>query len=112
MLATLGELPTRPGWAFELKWDGVRAVTYVERGAVRVISRNDLDVTGHYPELAAVADLLAGREGIVDGEIVALDEAGGPSFARFAGAHARAQPQPGLAGSGAGGLPRLRRAAP
>src|SRR5690349_14726008 len=83
MLATLGEVPTRPGWAFELKWDGVRAVTYVEHGRVRVVSRNDLDVTGHYPELAAVADLLAGRDGIVDGEIVALDEAGRPSFARL-----------------------------
>jgi bifunctional non-homologous end joining protein LigD len=83
MLATLGELPTRPGWAFELKWDGVRAVAYVQGGSVRVISRNDLDVTGHYPELAATADLLAGRDGIVDGEIVALDEAGRPSFARL-----------------------------
>jgi bifunctional non-homologous end joining protein LigD len=83
MLATLGELPTRPGWAFELKWDGVRAVTYVADGSVRVVSRNDLDVTGHYPELAAVAELLAGRDGIVDGEIVALDGAGRPSFARL-----------------------------
>jgi bifunctional non-homologous end joining protein LigD len=58
-------------------------VTYVEHGRVRVVSRNDLEVAGHYPELAAVAGLLNGRDGIVDGEIVALDEAGRPSFARL-----------------------------
>jgi bifunctional non-homologous end joining protein LigD len=76
-------VPARPGFGFELKWDGVRAVTYLERGRVRVVSRNDLDVTGHHPELAAVAQWLAGRDAIVDGEIVALDEEGRPSFARL-----------------------------
>jgi ATP-dependent DNA ligase len=102
MLATLGELPTRPGWAFELKWDGVRAVTYAEHGRVRVVSRNDLDVSGHYPELAAVADWLAGRDAIVDGEIVALDEAGRPSFARLQERMHVRSPTPAL--------PRRRRA--
>src|SRR5690349_7313921 len=96
MLATLGELPARPGWAFELKWDGVRAVTYVEGGSVRVVSRNDLDVTGHYPELVATADVLDGRDGIVDGEIVALDEAGRPSFARLQERMHVRSPTPGL----------------
>jgi bifunctional non-homologous end joining protein LigD len=96
MLATLGELPARPGFGFELKWDGVRAVTYLERGRVRVVSRNDLDVTGHYPELAAVAEWLAGRDAIVDGEIVALDEAGRPSFARLQERMHVRTPGPGL----------------
>jgi bifunctional non-homologous end joining protein LigD len=83
MLATLGAMPTGQGWGFELKWDGVRAVTYIQRGAVRVVSRNDLDVTKTYPELATLGGLLHGRNAIVDGEIIALDPAGHPSFARL-----------------------------
>src|SRR5690349_1874284 len=83
MLATLGPPPSGPGWAFELKWDGVRAVTYLTAGTLRVLSRNGLDVTGQYPELAAAADLLPDRDAIVDGEIVALDEVGHASFARL-----------------------------
>ena len=62
---------------FELKWDGVRAITYVERSRVRVVSRNDLDVTEHYPELAALAGLLVGRDVVVDGEVIAQDERAG-----------------------------------
>jgi bifunctional non-homologous end joining protein LigD len=49
MLATPGPLPSGPGWSYEFKWDGVRAVSYVERHTVRVMSRNDLDVTTSYP---------------------------------------------------------------
>ena len=61
MLATPAALPAGRGWAFEFKWDGVRAVTYVDGGVVRVLSRNDLDVTASYPELAELAHLLPGR---------------------------------------------------
>ena len=83
MLATAGPLPApavEAHWAFEMKWDGVRAVVYVERGAVRVLTRNDRDVSASYPELAALAGALDGRRVVLDGEVVALDGAGRPSF--------------------------------
>jgi bifunctional non-homologous end joining protein LigD len=96
MLATLGPPPSGPGWAFELKWDGVRAVTYLTHGTVRVLSRNGLDVTGQYPELAEAADLLPDRDAIVDGEIVALDEVGHASFARLQERMHVAHPSPTL----------------
>jgi bifunctional non-homologous end joining protein LigD len=84
MLAALGPLPVGRGWAFEFKYDGVRAVTYVDRGAVRVLSRNNNDVTGSYPELAVLGELLPGRRAILDGEVVALEPGDRPSFSRHA----------------------------
>jgi bifunctional non-homologous end joining protein LigD len=81
MLASLGTLPTGAGWAFEFKYDGVRAVTYAGDGRIRVLSRNHNDVSRTYPELAEVGRLLAGRSAIVDGEIVALEAGERPSFA-------------------------------
>jgi bifunctional non-homologous end joining protein LigD len=67
-------------YAYEFKWDGVRALTYVRDGKVCVESRNLLDVTGQYPELSVVGEKLAGRTAVIDGEIVALDKKGRPSF--------------------------------
>jgi bifunctional non-homologous end joining protein LigD len=83
MLATLGDLPAGPGWGFEFKWDGVRAITYLDADGVRVVSRNHRDVTASYSELSELGLLLAGRDVVVDGEIVALDPAGRPSFAQL-----------------------------
>ena len=83
MLAVAGELPSgsqESGWAFEMKWDGVRAVVYVSGGRARVLTRNDRDVSGSYPELGRMAASLGVREVVLDGEIVALDPAGRPSF--------------------------------
>jgi bifunctional non-homologous end joining protein LigD len=85
MLATAGELPSaadEEAWAFEMKWDGVRAVVYVD-GDVRVLTRNDREVAATYPELRGLADALSGRPLVLDGEIVALDEAGRPSFGQL-----------------------------
>ncbi|WP_305884687.1 non-homologous end-joining DNA ligase [Micromonospora sp. RHAY321] len=79
MLATSGALPDGPGWAYEFKWDGVRAIGYVADG-VRLLSRNDRDITRAYPELDELANLLTGRKAVLDGEIVALDGKGRPSF--------------------------------
>jgi bifunctional non-homologous end joining protein LigD len=81
MLATLGTLPTGGGWAYEYKWDGVRAVVYRQRDGVRVMSRNERDVTLSYPDLAAA--VTGDRQMILDGELVAPDDAGRPSFARL-----------------------------
>src|SRR5688572_23066337 len=79
MLATLGPLPTGPGWAFEAKYDGIRAILYVA-DKVRILSRNDRDVTGSFPEIAVYAAALGIGPVILDGEIVALDQNGAPSF--------------------------------
>jgi bifunctional non-homologous end joining protein LigD len=80
MLATLGELPTPPGWGYEFKWDGVRAVVYLDAGKIRIASRNDRDVTGSYPELRGLLSRFPRRLAVLDGEILALDETGTPSF--------------------------------
>jgi bifunctional non-homologous end joining protein LigD len=84
MLATSGDLPVDDaGWAFEIKWDGVRTILFVEGGRVRAQSRNDLDVSASFPELAQVGEFLGMTTCIVDGEVVALGEDGRPSFARL-----------------------------
>jgi bifunctional non-homologous end joining protein LigD len=84
MMATTASLPRDDeGWAFEVKWDGVRAVTYIDGGAMRMESRNLLDITPRYPELAGLPDALAGRAAILDGEVVSFDEFGRPSFGRL-----------------------------
>ncbi|WP_433261816.1 non-homologous end-joining DNA ligase [Actinosynnema sp. CS-041913] len=80
MLATAGELPDGPGWAFEFKWDGVRAVAYVLDRKLRLMTRNDLEVSRSYPELRALGGLVDGV--VLDGEVVALDR-GRPSFGRL-----------------------------
>jgi bifunctional non-homologous end joining protein LigD len=80
MLASPGRLPTGAGWVFEYKWDGVRAITAVHGATVQAWSRNQLDVTATYPELAELATLLDGCDAAVDGEIIALDAHGHPSF--------------------------------
>jgi bifunctional non-homologous end joining protein LigD len=84
MLATPAKaLPPGDDWAFELKWDGVRALAYVEGGEVRLSARRGDDTTVRYPELAAIGPANPGRELILDGEIVAFDEDGAPSFGRL-----------------------------
>jgi bifunctional non-homologous end joining protein LigD len=84
MLAGAGPPPPGDGWAFEFKYDGVRAITYAHDGQVRALSRNGNDVTATYPELGALADLLGDRPAVLDGEIVALDAGDRPSFAKLA----------------------------
>jgi bifunctional non-homologous end joining protein LigD len=84
MLAVAGQLPTdNDNWAFEIKWDGVRALLYVEGGRVRSQSRNDLDVTVSFPEVADIGLFLGSTTCIIDGELVALGEDGRPSFSRL-----------------------------
>ncbi len=81
MLATLAATPpTGDGWAFELKWDGIRAIGYVDGGRIRLLSRNGNDVSKRYPELRRLGEELGTREIVLDGEIVAFDGSGRPSF--------------------------------
>ena len=84
MLATTGPLPTGDGWAYEFKWDGVRALGTVDGGRLRLTSRNSLDITAAYPELRDAAESLGATQVVLDGEIVALDpETGRPDFGRL-----------------------------
>lgn len=81
MLATLVDAPfSDPDWLFETKWDGVRAVCFLDHGKARFISRNQNELTGQYPELADISQSLSGSRAILDGEIVALDEQGVSRF--------------------------------
>jgi bifunctional non-homologous end joining protein LigD len=81
MLATAGALPAKDeGWAYEVKWDGVRAVAYIDGGRVRALTRNDKDLTVSFPELRAVGELLGARPAVLDGELVALGPDGRSSF--------------------------------
>ena len=82
MLATLVDAPfDDPQWLFELKWDGYRAIAYIERdGSVALVSRNGNDFGAKFPDLADLAESFSERPVIADGEIVVLDEKGRPSF--------------------------------
>ena len=81
MLATLeSEKPRTDGWAYELKWDGIRAVGYVDGGRIKLVTRNGNDVSRRYPELRRLGEALGARDVVLDGEIVAFDESGRPSF--------------------------------
>jgi bifunctional non-homologous end joining protein LigD len=81
MLATptpvAGQLPRGPEWAFEVKWDGIRALADARDGRLRLLTRGGRDVAGAFPELAGLAGL---SDVLLDGEVVALDATGRPSF--------------------------------
>jgi bifunctional non-homologous end joining protein LigD len=82
MLArTADQPPADDDWAFEIKWDGIRALAHVG-DELRLVSRSGEDITRRYPELAGMAESL-GRTAILDGEIVACDAEGNPSFQRL-----------------------------
>ena len=82
MLATHGSVAkyTASQWAFEGKWDGYRLLVDADYGSVVLLSRSGRDVTGEYPQLKSVAADLAEHHVLLDGEVVALDESGVPSF--------------------------------
>ena len=81
MLATLVDEPfSDPEWLYEIKWDGYRAVAFIKDSTVRLVSRNGLDMTHQYPELHSLADYVRAQTAVIDGEIVAFDEQGRPSF--------------------------------
>lgn len=81
MMATLSTLPAdEADYAFEYKWDGIRAICFADGKSMRFQSRNLLDVSMRYPELAPLSRALGKRRLVLDGEIVALDEHGRPDF--------------------------------
>lgn len=86
MLATRGDrIPDGPGWVHEVKWDGMRVLVDLRPGdarPLRIWSRNENDVTVSFPELHPLAGL--GRDMLLDGEVIALDGDGVPSFGALA----------------------------
>jgi bifunctional non-homologous end joining protein LigD len=81
MLATLVDRPfSDPDWLFETKWDGIRAICFLNQGKARFVSRNQNALSAQYPELAGIAAAIKSRQAILDGEIVALDEQGVSRF--------------------------------
>jgi len=81
MLAKAAPLPTgEEHWAYEIKWDGIRALLYWKPGRMAIETRNLNEVSARYPELRALGETLGSREVILDGEIVAFED-GQPSFA-------------------------------
>ncbi len=67
-------------WLFEIKWDGYRAITFIENGKARLVSRNQNDLTPRYPELKDLPQFVKAKNAILDGEVVAVDEEGRASF--------------------------------
>jgi bifunctional non-homologous end joining protein LigD len=67
-------------WLFEIKWDGYRSVAFIEKGKVRLVSRNQNDMTALYPELSDMAGFVHAKSAVLDGEVVAVDGHGRPSF--------------------------------
>jgi len=82
MFATHGSVAalTAGQWAFEGKWDGYRLLVDADHGRLRLRSRSGRDVTGEYPQLRSLAADLADHHVVIDGEVVALDASGVPSF--------------------------------
>jgi bifunctional non-homologous end joining protein LigD len=84
MLARLGELPSdEEKWGFEVKWDGIRTVAFSDHGHISLQGRNFSDFTPRYPEVRELARELGARRLILDGEVVAFDDDGKPSFERL-----------------------------
>lgn len=83
-LATLAENPSSdPGWIFEIKWDGIRTITRVDNGKVRLWSRTKREITSEFPELSTIAAAVNAKEALIDGEVVVLDETGRSDFQRL-----------------------------
>jgi len=81
MLATpIDKAFDNPDWLFEIKWDGYRALAFIEDGRVRLMSRTQNDLTAQFTELGSLPRFVKAERAILDGEIAALDEQGRPSF--------------------------------
>jgi bifunctional non-homologous end joining protein LigD len=84
MRAILDGLPAdEDGWAFEIKWDGMRAIAFVNGDTIRLQSSRMADVTVSFPDLAGLPAALGVQNAILDGELVAFDDAGRPSFGQM-----------------------------
>jgi bifunctional non-homologous end joining protein LigD len=79
-LSVPGPPPDNANWALEMKWDGVRALAFIERGRVRLMSRTERDITVAYPELAGLGAASTHKQLLLDGEVVVFGDDGWPEF--------------------------------
>jgi bifunctional non-homologous end joining protein LigD len=79
-LSVPGPPPDNANWALEMKWDGVRALAFIERGRVRLMSRTERDITVAYPELAGLGAASTHKQLLLDGEVVVFGGDGWPEF--------------------------------
>jgi bifunctional non-homologous end joining protein LigD len=104
MLATLADKPPHGAeWLFEIKWDGIRAIAFVEREELRITSRSGLRCERQYPELAVLPHQVGAQQAILDGEIAVLDEKGVSRFHLI---------QPRIANSDPNSIAHLARSTP
>ena len=84
MLARLARHPfDSPDYLFELKWDGIRALAFIDGNELKLLSRTSTDITAHFPELAGLPKQIHAENAVLDGELVCMDEFGRPSFSRL-----------------------------
>jgi bifunctional non-homologous end joining protein LigD len=102
MKAVTGELPSESGWAYEIKWDGMRLIAFCDRGALRLQTTNRLDATARFGELSGLAGSLDAHRVILDGEVVAFSDRGRPDFGRL---QSRMHTVPGRRGADATPVP-------
>jgi bifunctional non-homologous end joining protein LigD len=84
LLGSTATVPDAPGWALEVKWDGMRAQARVDGRGVTMRSRAGRECTAQFPELSDLADVLPGPA-LLDGELVCFDQEGRPDFERLRG---------------------------
>lgn len=75
-------IPTGEEWIAQVKWDGVRVLTYADDGSVQLFNRKKNERTQHYPEISRISEYCRSRSVILDGEVISLGENGRPSFQR------------------------------
>src|SRR6185437_3123719 len=73
-------IPTGKKWLFEVKWDGVRGLTFIDNGAMSIFTRNNIRCEQQYPELLVMPHYIDAQQAVIDGEIVALDARGISKF--------------------------------
>lgn len=83
MKAVSGQVPRTPGWTAEVKWDGMRALVHLAGGRVGVRNARGADVSAAWPDLDGLSAAAGGLDAVLDGEVVALDGSGRPSFERL-----------------------------
>ncbi len=84
MLAKPSQMPEDyDNYGFEIKWDGIRAIFYLDQKRLRITSRNLKDITHQYPELHSICGENGNKQMVLDGEIISLGEDGRPSFSRL-----------------------------
>ncbi|NJD02972.1 MAG: ATP-dependent DNA ligase [Ruminiclostridium sp.] len=76
----ISDIVTGRNWIHEIKWDGIRGLSYIENGRLRVYTKRGNERTAFYPELSEITELIDTANAILDGEIVVFDDSGNPSF--------------------------------